>query len=64
MLYFKMKRFILYITFILLYHMSLTDIVTMAWHVTVVFRKVHVRKLGHVVFKADHACTFIEIDLA
>ena len=31
---------------------------------TVVFRKVHVFKLGHVVFKADHVCTFIEIDLA
>ena len=35
-------------------HMSLTD-------VTVVFRKVRVLKLGHVVLKA---CTFIEIDLA
>ena len=34
------------------------------WHVTVVFRKVCVLKLGHVVFKADHVCTFIEIDLA
>ena len=33
-------------------------------HVTVVFRKVRVLKLGHVVFKADRICMFIEIDLA
>ena len=32
--------------------------------VTVVFRKLYSLKLGHVVFKTDHACTFIEIDLA
>ena len=31
---------------------------------TVVFGKVRVLALGHVVFKADHICTFIEIDLS
>ena len=29
---------------------------------TMVFRKVCVLKLGHVVFKADPICIFIEID--